>query len=149
MKLDIIPYHRVGPLQFGMSCQEVRQALGNIDRIIKGADGITELHNFKLDVLAQVLTDSDRLIEVGFGHHAKNVSFGAVEFFKQSPSDVLAALCRIDSTAVAGYGSILFPTLGLSLTGFLGGDDDDSRAMSVFETGRCDDLVPIMKPFRL
>ena len=144
---EIMPYSGCGNIKFGMTRQEVAQSIGHIDRAVKTTDGVTELYNFTLDLVAQVSTDEDRLIEVGFGHRAKNVTFGAIRFFEDPPRDVLAALCSIDPTVVAGYGAIVFPSLGLSFTGF---EDkhDDAKAVTAFEKGQWDDLIPSMKPFR-
>ena len=60
---------------------------------------------------------------------------------------MLAALCKIDSTAVAGHGAILFQKLGVSLTVFQD-ESDDVRAVTAFSKGQWDDLIPSMKSFR-
>ena len=143
---EIMPYSGCGNIKFGMTRQEVEQSIGHIDRVVKTADGVTELYNFTLDLVAQVSTDDDHLIEIGFGRRAKNVTFGGIRFFEEPPREVLASLCLIDPTVVSGFGAIVFPALGLSFTGFQD-EQDDAKAMTSFEKGQWDDLIPSMKPF--
>jgi hypothetical protein len=146
MKFLIEPYKKVGPLYFGMSRAETEQALESIDRSVDSDDGITELYNFTYDIVAQVRKISNQLIEVGFGHRAKEVYINNIRFFDQPQQDVLSELYNIDPNAFVGHGSIVFLNLGISLTGFASGDDS-SRSMTAFAAGVWDDIIPSMKPY--
>lgn len=148
MNFDIDIYRSVGPLTFGMGQHEVTAVLGVIDQTVLADDAIVELYCTRFDLLAQVRSDTDQLCEVGFGHRATNVSLGAIYFFEQSAQQVIAELCKLDSTAKTGFGSIVFPLLGISLTGFLKGGDD-ARTMTAFAKGHWDSMLPEMKSFVL
>jgi len=148
MEFRIQPCKEVGPLRFGMGKLDTERALGHIDREIYAQDGIVELYNFPFDVIAQVKKSSDELIEVGFGHRAVGVILNNIRFFEQSAQDVLLELYKIDSHAFIGHGAIVFPNLGVSLTGFQA-EDDSSKKITAFAKGVWDDIIPSMKPFSL
>ena len=145
MIFNIEPYAAVGPLRFGMTRVDTQQAIGNIDQAADLLEGIVRIHSPSNDLLAQVSAD-DKLIEVGFGRRATNVTLGSINFFTQPKADVIKALCKLDSSAVFGYGSIVFPALGISLTGFQNEDDDD-KAITAFAKGVWDDIIPTLKKF--
>jgi hypothetical protein len=144
---NIVPYLSVGPLTFGMTAKEVKLALGHVDRAIRAGSGITKIQNFSHDMLAQVSTGADQLLEVGFGKRAKNVSLGKISFFVQPAKHVIAELFALDNAALEGYGAIIYPYLGITLTGFQ--DDDDNMAMSIFHRGGADQVIPLMKSLKI
>lgn len=148
MKFNIVPYQSVGALVFGMTIQAVQQVLGQVDRIVKTDDDISEVYNFSLDILAQIQTSTNQLIEVGFGKRAKNVTLGNLSFFDTPSKDVVLALCHLDGSPLYTSGSLLFLKLGITLTGFLDKDVDADKAVSFFHQGGADQVIPIMKPFK-
>jgi hypothetical protein len=148
MDFNIEPYKSVGPLIFGMSRQDVEKTLKHIDRVIVSADGVTELYNHAFDIVVQVATDTNKMIEVGFGRRAKNVTLGKIQCFQQPPRLALSEFCTVDSKALHGLGTILFPNLGISCSGFLNEDDND-QALTAFAQGVWDNMIPKLRPFIL
>jgi hypothetical protein len=108
---------------------------------------LVKLYNFSHDVVAQVRKKSDQLVEVGFGPSATNVILDSIHFFEESKNDVVRRLCKIDSNAFTGHGSIVFLNIGVSLTGFEIDDDASERAVTAFSRGLWDIIIPSMKPF--
>lgn len=145
MILNLTPYSAVGPLIFGMSKVETENAIGDINQTTDLLEGIIRIHSPSNDLLAQVSED-DKLIEVGFGRRATSVTLGSINFFTQPKAQVIKELCKLDAGAVYGYGSIVFPALGISLTGFQNEDDDD-KAITAFAKGVWDDIIPTLKKF--
>ena len=73
--------------------------------------------------------------------------FGTLDLNDGDPEDVVHALLSIGHQAVQGYGSIVFPALGIALTGYVP-EDREIKAASAFASGRWDAMIKLMKPFR-
>ncbi|HEY9219421.1 MAG TPA: hypothetical protein VIO94_15340 [Phenylobacterium sp.] len=139
MKLVIAPYNGVGPLTFGMSQEEVVEAMGPPQRITKARSGNPILW---YDDLNAILEDQ-RLVEIGLAPVAPAVIHGIQPFLDP---DALDKLCKLDGDAREVLGSIVLRNLGVSLGGFHDGDESQ-KGITAFVRGRWDVLEPEMKQF--
>jgi hypothetical protein len=148
MDFAITPYRGVGPLHFGMSAEEIEAAIGTPEQRQTRRDTLSLTY---ADGASCMLFEMDgvwRLVEVGFGKTASSLSYSGLKLFGCSRLFVLRALARQEPSMFEAYGFLIMPTLGFALTGFHDGIEDDP-AVTVFQRGLWDDLLPKATPFAI
>lgn len=126
MTLEICPDQGLGDLKFGMTVGEVRSVLGQeLDRSVR--DEITEIY---FENYLNLAFRNDALYRIGATRYSSGITYKNTDIFAAEPLSVLKAMEAEAGGAFEMYGFIVFPKLGLSVTGF---DDDDveNKAMTI------------------
>jgi hypothetical protein len=142
----IQPYVGVGQLKFGMRPDEVAAILGPPDgsRLIADTSEIRERR--EQSALQAVYAAGDkRLVELGFSPPIAGLEFDGVRLFAVQSDDALLRAIQHDPSPLSIHGFVVFFGLGLTLTGF--DEDEDDKAVTVFEKGRWDDIKTEMQKF--
>lgn len=138
MIFDVRPYEGVGPLVLGMSPEDARTVVGApLRSAIKEGERVETYRDFTL-----AYSGDNRLIEASFSAPT-DVRFEGVNLF--ATPDVLATLVAADGAPLEGFGSIVFPALGLVVVDF-DSDQESDRTVQVFERGRWDSIAHL-KPY--
>lgn len=133
MIFEVRPCKGVGPLVLGMSLEDARADLGNpLRSAIKEGERVETYRDFTLAYSAD-----NRLVEASFSAPA-DVRFQDANLF--TTPDALARLVAADGAPLEGFGSIVFPALGLVVVDF-DSDQESDRAVQVFERGRWDSMT--------
>jgi len=143
MIFQITPYQSVGPLDWSMDQAAVERVLGAPDRLSRNRAGNTVEGRKELELTTIFDKDTRLLVEVGFSKLPQTFYFGDLDLIGSNPADVLRSLLAQDPTAVEGFGSQVFPALGISLTGFEP-ENEDVKAATAFARGRWDEMLPKM-----
>ncbi len=148
MEYLIDPYVGVGPLTWDMGAQEVSQFLGVPSRHSRNRVG--NHVEFRGDLMMSCIYDKSTglLIEAGFSKTQRLVFFDGMDLMAPDASVVLRFLYQHDSTALEGFGSQVFPLLGISLTGYRP-EEAEVRTVTAFARGRWDVQLPSMERLRL
>lgn len=147
MKYIYIPPDRFGPLKWGMKIAAVDDILGPPEKISKSRAGnIRQIRNNQAGAFIFDRTDG-QLIEVASLSGKAEIEFDGIELVGGDSENVVKRLLVIDTTAFQGHGSIVYPRLGISLTGYIP-EDLEIRAASAFAPGLWDEMLTSMKPFR-
>lgn len=145
--IEIRPLVGANALSFGMSAAEVEQLAGPPDSSsINHLGQLVEFRSFMNIGYSQ--DASRRLVHFGFGRQMEGVRLGTNHLFIMDPFDALRGLRDMGAHPLAYLGFIVFPELGLALTGFHDGDVSQ-KAISLFEYGAWDSRIPKMTPFRI
>ena len=143
----IHPYVGVGQLKFGMTPDEVAAILGPPEgsRPVASTGELRERRE-KSALQAVYAAGDRRLVELGFSPPIAGLEFDGVRLFTSPSHDALREILRRDPAPLADVGFVVFFDLGLSLTGF-DDDDEDDKAVTVFDKGRWDEIRPQMQKF--
>lgn len=148
MPYEIESYLGAGALRFGMSPAQVHDILGN-PRFTRSDPGrLREMYGISP---ALTFTGPDKelkLVEIGFAKAAEDVTYRGENLFTGERRATLRKLCDDDRDPREVVGTIVFPNLGISLTGFHTGHED-SLAVTAFAPGRWDAQLATSKPFKL
>ena len=138
----IIPYQSVGPIRFGMSANELTQAVGEPIRIRKNHLGEP---NYKYPTFSVRLSVKDQtVVEVGLIPKAA-VRLGDVDIFG-SPT-AFEDLIKTDGNPMESPGGfIVLLNLGITMTGFHD-SDPSQKAVTAFVKGHWDDLRSELKAY--
>ncbi len=139
--ITIIPYEAVGQIRFGMSLDEVLEALGKPDITSKNRGGETTL-NYRTQL---VTIGSAGMAEVGILPQLP-VTIHGISIF--SDPDAFPKLCQIDGDAKEDLGFIVLLNLGITMTGFHD-FDESQKAITAFARGRWDDMRSELRDFDL
>lgn len=142
MRFDIVSYVSVGPLRWGMSPADVAKVIGAPTKSSKNNEG--DLIEVREDDMMSCTYSSKKLVEIGFSRVADVAVFEGLDLNSVPAKKVVSELIRRDPKAVRGFGSFVFPALGISLTGYLP-EEPDNKAATAFAPGRWDDVIPMMK----
>lgn len=147
MKFDVQPFKQCGPLSWGMSPFDVAQHLGLPEKSMRNRAG--HRIEFRFGQTASFIFDksADQLVEVTCSRLPSTLCLGPLDLVAGDSEAVAGALVQLDRGALQGFGSIVFPALGVSLTGYVP-EDKEIRAASAFAPGRWEAVVGQMKPFR-
>jgi hypothetical protein len=143
----ILPYVGVGQLKLGMTPDEVAAIVGPPEgsRLIADTGEFRERR--KQSALQAVYAAGDRhLVELGFSPPIKELDFGGVPLFTVHSDDALRRVLQDDPSPLTVHGFVVFFGLGITMTGF-DDDDEDQKAVTIFEEGRWDAFKPEMQKF--
>ena len=143
---EILPLLGVGPLRFGMSPAEVAAQLGPPD--ISRRTMLKKLGESRGWIATMYEKETDRLTEVGFSRFVENLTYGGANIFKDPDRSVLQKLCKEDGEPYQAYGFVVLLNLGITLTGFHDGNEDQ-KACTVFARGTWGIEKDGLKPFKL
>jgi hypothetical protein len=142
MQLSIQPKLGLGDIRLGMSETDVTAILG-LPESEGTVEGDLEVY-YGNDI--NVCFRDGKAIRIGATRRAKGILCDELDIFDASPLLVLQRLEKQAGKAFECYGFIVFPALGIALTGFHDSDIDD-KAITVSIDGSWDDLeeqfVPI------
>ena len=145
-KFQIAPLAGTDRVAFGMSPQEVTQALGIPDQISKNHLGSRVEFRAAMNVGYSLVTQ--RVDHIGFGRQMTQLYLGELNIFSTPPEQVLRTLMVSDSQPLTYLGFVVFLNLGVALTGFHDGDESQ-KAATLFPEGAWDKRVPKMQPFHM
>lgn len=149
MQFEIVPYVSVGSLRWGMSSAEVSAIVGPASRTSRNRyKNIVEFREgFSQTCIYDHVTE--RLVEVTFSELKGTLFFGSLDLIESSNLVVIRSLLRGDASAVAGHDAIVFPNLGIALTGYRP-NNEAIKAAGAFAKGRWDipglDMQPLDVP---
>lgn len=126
MTLEIRPAIGLGNVRFGMNEADVRRILGPERKRSTHAD-TTELY---FDNYLNLAFRDKVLFQIGATYRSKGIIYKNIDIFSSDPFFVLKTMETDSGGAFEMYGFIVFPELGISLTGFHD-DDYEQRAMTV------------------
>src|SRR4026208_732049 len=138
---EITPYQSIGPIRFGMSADELTAAVGKPVNVSKSRLGEIE---FKYPAFRVALSAKDgRVVEVGVVPGTELVLDGIKIF---SSPDSFDKLVKKDGDPYEYVGFIIFPNLGITMTGFHD-KDESQKAVTVFANGRWDSVKSKFKRY--
>jgi len=143
----ITPLISCGPLEWGMTSDEVTKIIGPPERTRR--NNLKDTVQVRYGGSASFIFDgiSGGLVEVTGSKSPTEFQIGSIKLISGENQETVKQLLALDRRAFEGYGSLIFPDLGIMLTGY-SPEDNDIRAAGVFAPGRCDDILDSMKPFR-
>jgi hypothetical protein len=144
MKLEVLPLVGVGPVRFGMSPAEVAAVLGGASRTRTTSLGEAEEVRDGITVRYDKATHGVVEIAIDTGI---SLTLGATPILEGDAP--IAALLQRSRDVVECLGFLLFLDLGIAVTGFHDGDEEQ-RAVTLFAAGRWDgeraDFTPFTPP---
>ncbi len=134
-KLDITPYLSVGQIQFGMTSNELKDAIGLPIRISKNRrqEPVHQFNEFKVIFSA----NSHRVIEVGLIKES-NAWVGNISLFQDA--DSFNKLIQKEANLYDYMGFKILLNFGLTFTGFQD-KDESQKSVTAFAKGRWDKLL--------
>ena len=134
-EFDIQPYVGALPIRFGLPRSEVPALLGlPAPAIRKKADHFGSVR------VAYYGTDS--VVEIGFVPRGIILRFMGTELWNERTiADPVPLLLQHDPEPVESDGFLVFPVIGVTVTGFHDGDESQ-RAVTVFRRGHWDEFLP-------
>jgi hypothetical protein len=139
---EIISYLGAKPLLFGMTENQAEQLIGPPSRI--STNNLGEKNTSYESFGIRYSPHTGGLVEIGFSKSAK-VSFLGIDVFQESTA--FERILQEDTSPYESVGFIVLLDLGITLTGFHD-DDEQQKAITVFERGRWDHLKSKFKKFR-
>jgi hypothetical protein len=147
MNFDILPYVGVGPLRFGMAPGAAHEIVGRPRATRRMQGELREvLASYDGGLTFEGPPGAQRLVVMAFGPGSDRLAYGGVKLFQVPHLEAIQRLVQEDPQVGEVQGFLVFRGLGVTLSGFHGGPKDP-LAVTVFERGRWDALVPRMKPF--
>ena len=145
MQFEIVPYTSVGPLLWSMLSTQVASLVGAASRVSSNRAG--NLVEFRDDATLSCIYDkvTKGLVEVSFSERKGVAFFGELDLVASSNLKIIRALRERDASAMVGFGSVVFPKLGIALTGYLP-NDEQIKAVSAFAEGRWNGVLAKMQP---
>lgn len=144
MEHEIHPLQGAGALRFGMGAGEVAALMGEAEQV--SANHLGQRVEFRGPVtLGYADAAGTSLNHIGFGAKAAGVRLGDIHVFEQDDRAVVRALLRLDATAGTYLGFLVFPQLGIALTG-LHDNDAGQRALTLFPRGAWDKRIAKLVP---
>ena len=145
MRFEITPFVNAGPLSWGMRNDEVAAAIGAPDSHRRVRSGTYFEYWDKLSLTCSYDESSRELVEVGFSKLPDLVTYQAKDLIAEDHLIILRVLSDGGRNAAwQGLGSIVFPSLGISLTGYFP-EDPEIQAVTAFARGRWDRVLSSMK----
>ena len=145
MKLEIAPYVGIGPMHFGMDPDHLEAVAGSPCRSKRTAAGIRYGYDFGGTLLFEQSAMGLRLVEMGFHRHCLDLIYRDMNIFRSKREAVLQRFLDEDKGVVEIVGFLIFPTIGMTLTGFHSGPEED-LALTVFARGRWDRRIASARP---
>jgi hypothetical protein len=148
MPYEIESYVGAGALRFGMSPAQVHDILGNPRFTGSDPDRLREMYGMS-PALTFTGTDKElKLVEIGFAKEAEDVTYRGANLFTGERRATIRKLCDDDRDPREVVGTLVFPNLGISLTGFHT-EHEGSLAVTAFAPGTWDAQLARSKPFKL
>jgi hypothetical protein len=146
LELEIHPLRGVGPLRFGMQLSEVAAAIGDPEQVSKNHLG--QRVEFRGPLTLGYSTDGPAatLAHIGIAPAAVVPKLGDIRLFEQPDSTVIHGLLALEPKAGTYLGFLVFPALGIALTGFHDADESQ-RAVTLFAPGAWDKRLSKLAPF--
>ena len=139
--MNIEPRVGVGEVRFGMTLEEVLAVLGEPEWSGYDSEGdaerrwpnLTVRWGRETETVAEIAVPVENRVTIA-GH------------LLPLDSDPLTVLCELDPEPVRCLGFLIFREIGVAISGFHDGDEDQ-RALTVFAPGRWDDMSSHFEPF--
>ena len=145
-RFEIVPHAGAGSIKFGMTPEQVENAIGVTDTsIINDQDELVEFRSAMNITYSKA--PQHRVCHIGFGRQMEEVMFGETPVFRVNPDLVIKKIMELDPEPYLFVGFIIFLKLGITLTGFHD-DDIDNKALAVFEHNEYEEYIHAMKPFK-
>lgn len=77
----------------------------------------------------------EKLVEIALYPNLPHVEFRGIRLFEEPGADVMKTLRDMDNSYTEKVGVIIFPRLGIAVTGFMS-EDDNQKSVTVFTQGR-------------
>lgn len=142
--MKIVTYKSFGPINFGMSENEVIQLLSKPIQMHKNNENELEYHYdefiVRYDATSKLVRECT-LLSISAGKFQLN------DMKLDWKNDFFSTLCRIDSDPYEYYGYIVLFNLGITLTGFHDGDECQ-KAISAFRQGDWDQFKGDMAVYK-
>ncbi|HZR75562.1 hypothetical protein [Bradyrhizobium sp.] len=151
MPNEIMPYVGVGALRFGMTPAQVHQILGAPRFSRRDTHRLREMYGAggpALTFKAAAGSEEPKLAEIAFTKAATDVIYRGTNLFSGERPAVVTKLYNDDSQPKEVSGTLVFPRLGITLTGFHAGPEE-SMAVTAFAPGIWDTNLIGAKPFKL
>lgn len=148
MNFPLQSYQGAGPLRLGATRPEVEALMGPPDRVSRRGGGLRLAWRGEVSVKlsASAPGEEPEVVEIGFTRHCPGVQWQGDDIFLGSPTIWSHRLIAQDGSALLGFGMVLLLRLGLTLTGFHDGPEED-RAITLFRFGLWDDSLDGMLPY--
>lgn len=141
---ELYPHVGINNIKFGMSPEQVAIYLGEPEEVWENENNELIEERSYLNI---TYTASDKkLCHFGFGRRMNYVMFSGVNIFHAEPDEIIKKMMEMDDCPYFFVGSVFFMKLGVSLTGFYDEDEDD-KAIALFNHHDYDDLLPKMEVF--
>lgn len=135
LTFDIEPYVGPLPLRFGLPRAEVPAVLGVEVQRKRDEDD-------RFGAVRVAYYGTGTVAEVGFVPRGIILRFMGTELWNdQSVADPVPLLLKHDPDPVESDGFLVFPAIGVTVTGFHDGDQSQ-RALTVFQRGHWDKYLP-------
>ena len=137
MPYEILPYVGVSALRFGMTSLQIHQILGVPRFSRRDAHRLREMHGVggpALTFKAVAGSEESKLAEIGFTRAATDVIYRGTNLFSGERPAIVTKLYSDDSEPKEVSGTLVFPKLGITLTGFHSGPEE-SMAVTAFAPG--------------
>jgi hypothetical protein len=151
MPYEIQPYVGVGALRFGMTSPQIRQILGAPRFSRRDAHRLREMYGVggpALTFKAVAGSGESELAEIGFAKAATDIVYRGTNLFSSERPAVVTKLYSDDPEPREVSGTLVFPTLGITLTCFHSGPEE-SMAVTAFARGTWDAQLVGAEPFKL
>ena len=143
---DVRPLEGAGPLRFGMDANAVASILGSPEHV--SVNHLGQTVEFRGALTLGYGSDQGALLNhIAFGPLATGVVFKDTGFFVDDDRVVIERLIAI-CPAGTYLGFLVFPELGLALTGFHD-RDLSQRAVTLFPRGAWDKRIGKLTPYTL
>lgn len=138
----IMPYIGVGKIKFGMTRNEIYESIGYPTRKKKPSP-LNEFTEYWFENGLQLTFNypSGALAEISIYPNIKNVTLNELSIFEEDGKAVYKSLCDYDGDPRETVGITVFFKLGLAITGFLDGDEDQ-KSITAFADGVWDKHDP-------
>jgi hypothetical protein len=142
---ELYPFVGAGPLHFGMDTQAAERAVGKPEQTTTNHLG--QRVEFRGPLTLGYSDESGQsLNHIAFGPDAGALALGQARIFGEPDLEVLRHLYSMDPTCGTYLGFLVFPLLGIALTGFHD-EDRAQRAASLFPRGAWDKRLPKLAAF--
>jgi hypothetical protein len=142
---ELQPYVSAGPLRFGMHPDEVQSALKQVPEV--GENSLGEIDAVYDDVSVRFDPDALTAVEIAFVPWKAEVVYRGVPLSgPRGIPDPVPVLLQDDPQPLVLFGFLVFPKLGLALTGYHDGDASQ-RSITAFTRGRWDAYLDQASPF--
>jgi hypothetical protein len=131
---EILPHDSVGPVRFGMLPSEVHAAIGAPRR--RARNGRGEWDELWGGIKVTYSKEDERAVEIHVMPPAEAL-LGGRDLLRAD--DPVSLLLSYDSQPLEAVGVVLFPKVGIAVTGLGSSADDSDKAVGVFARGRWDE----------
>lgn len=138
---EITPLIGPLPISFGMTQREIESLLGEPINRGRNYIGETEWNYGHFHI---VFGDENNVVEVGFSRSTA-LYFKKIDLFRDDMA--FAGILDGTSDTYDCSGTIVIPSLGITLTGFHNEDEVDGKGVTVFAKGRWDEELKTCEPF--